>query len=183
MNLSNGIYYFVDWKEIEDGKSANLPDEVDYMMLAEPSSVSDYALFECVIPDEYEEFELEFAEPVSDYLHDLLESAKGYPPALALTRKEVRGNDFVSRSNFAEQLISRLEFHFARQRDNPYYTARKINQHFTWNSKGGFYWIVDYKPQDLLESVAFVSNDYYICYASVEDFEIETTEVEKRFVK
>lgn len=81
VKMNNGMYYFVDWRKTEDGKVANLPDEIDYIMLAEPSSVSDYALFECIIPDEYEKSESEFAEPVSNYLYDLLNSTKAFPPA------------------------------------------------------------------------------------------------------
>jgi hypothetical protein len=178
------MYYFIDWKQIEEGKAANLPDEIDYIMLAEPSYVSDYALFECVIPDEYEEIEAEFAEPVSAYLYDLLNSAKSYPPALALTRKGVRGDAKISRSDFAKKLISSLEFHLENQRISPYFMARKINPVAVWNSKGGFYWIVDYhKSHNASDRLSFVSDDYYICNASIGDFEIEIEEVEKRFLK
>ena len=175
------MYYFFDWRETEDGRIANLPDEIDYIMLAEPSSVSDYALFECIIPDEYEESE--FAEPVSDSLYDLLNSAKSYPPALALTRNEVRNNAIISRTDFAEKLVSRLEFHLENQRTSPYFMARKINRSATWNSKGEFCWIVGYKPKNNVDNLIFVSDDYYICHASVEDFEVEIKDIEKRFLK
>ena len=175
------MYYFIDWRETEEGKTANLPDDVDYIMLAEPFSTSGYALFECVIPDEYEE--VDFAEPVSDYLHDLLESAKAYPPALALTRNEIRGTEVILRSDFAERLIARLEFHLQHQRISPNFMARKINRHTTWNSEGRFCWIVGYKLQDTFGNIAFVSDDYYICHATIEDFEVEIAEVEKRFAE
>jgi len=142
--LIDSMYYFVDWKETQDGKVANLPEDVDYMMVAEPSSISDYALFDCVVRDEYEDSET--VESVSDYLHDLLESSKDYPPALALIRNEVLSDQAVSKDEFAAQLIERLEFHLQHQRVNPYFMARKINRHIRWNSKGGFYWIIGSKP-------------------------------------
>jgi len=51
-------------------------------------------------------------------------------------------------------------------------------------TKGGFYWIVDYyQSQNASDNISFVSDDYYICNASIEDFEIEVEEIEKRFLK
>lgn len=173
------MYYFVNWKETEDGKMADLPEEVDYLMLAEPSAFSDYALFECFIPDEYEN--LESVDPVSNYLHDLLESAKDYPPAMALARKDVRENQIVSKEELAAYLISRLEFYFQQQRSSPYFMARKNNRQISWNSNGRFYWIIGYNPKNTLGSINFVSCDYYVCHASIEDFDVELTEMEKRF--
>lgn len=175
------MYYFIRWRNTQDGKVADLPEDVDYAMLAEPSSSSDYALFECIVPDEYEDSEA--VEPVSDYLSDLLESAKDYPPALALAREEVKSERSIFESEFAKQLIERLEFHLKRQKSSPYFMARRINRHTQWRSEGGFNWIVGYKSQDALRKIAFVSDDYYICHAPVEDFDVEVAEIEERFGK
>lgn len=61
--------------------------------------------------------------------------------------------------------------------------VRKINRAAAWKSKGEFCWITGSKPQNKLGNITFVSDDYYICHASIEDFEVEAAEVEKRFLE
>ncbi len=88
------MFCFVNWKYEEEAKSPAVPDDVGYTVIAEPSHTSEYALLECDLP--YDFCGTAQIQQVSEQLTDLLESAKQFPPALAIMRDEFNGNEPLS---------------------------------------------------------------------------------------
>ncbi len=110
------MYYFINWIHTKEGYEPALPDDVPFLMLAEPGRASEgakFALFECDLPDDFEESDS--ISEVPDELLDLLDSAKDYPPALALVRDEMKCDHSCSETEFSNMLADHLTHHLERQ--------------------------------------------------------------------
>jgi hypothetical protein len=171
------MYYFVRWKHTVNGYTPELPDDVGFAMLAEPGRASDgpgFALFECHLPDDFRKSAA--VKPVSSDLAELLESAKDYPPALALARDEV-ADKARSEAAFAKKLAERLIYHLERQASSPFFLAKAIVSESFYKEAGGYYWIVGYSGGQ----VQWVSRDYHVYRDSISDFDLDTSELIARF--
>jgi hypothetical protein len=108
--------YFIRWRHTEAGYVPDIPEGIGVLLLAEPGRACDridFALFKCDLPDGFEK--AGGVHPVSDELADLLDSGEDYPPALALTREDMEGDESRSEGEFAEKLIERLTFYLQEQ--------------------------------------------------------------------
>jgi hypothetical protein len=100
------MYYVINWIHTADGYRPALPEDLAFAMLAEPGTASEgatFALFECELPEDFPASEA--VEPVPDRLAELLDSAKAYPPALALTRDQMNKTHQHSKPDFTEALV------------------------------------------------------------------------------
>ncbi len=172
------MYCFIRWKRTEAGYAPDVPEGVGFLVLAEPARASDgpeFGLMECCLPEGCEESKGMYE--VSDDLEELLDSAKAYPPALALMREDLAPDECPSEIEFARRLVERLIFHLQRQIRSPFLMAKAKRTEFGYKQAGGYYWIVGYKD----ESVLWVSRDYQVYRDPLGDFELDVSEVERRF--
>jgi len=172
------MYYFINWVHTAEGYRPALPEDLGFLLLAEPGTPSKgatFALFRCDLPDT-----LPFSEaivPVPDHLAGLLNSAKDYPPALALVRDYLYKMHSLSKSEFTETLVQQLHFHLDRQRTAPYILAAARVTETGYKESGSYYWIVGYQRG----MVAWVSRDYFIYHDPVEHFDLDHSDLEHRF--
>ncbi len=153
------MYCFIDWVETEEqGISPDLPEDVFCDLLAEPGGDDDenkhaqiFGLWEIRI-NIRDRAAYPQCEPVSLELHRLIESAKGYPPAIALASVDMDylTGSAVSRSDFARIYAERLRFYLKQQKDNPYLLAEALvtdgDADFAYKRLGDFCWIIGYHP-------------------------------------
>ena len=174
------MYYFINWIHTADGYRPALPEDLAFVMLAEPGTASEgatFALFECELPEDFPASEA--VEPVPDRLAELLDSAKAYPPALALTRDQVSKQPTYSKHDFTAALVQQLRFHLDGQRAMPFFLAVARVTELGYKEAGGYYWIVGYQSG----TVAWVSRDYFVYHDPVEHFDLDRSELEQRFDK
>jgi len=172
------MYYFIHWRYTPEGYEPALPHEVPFSMLAEPDQASrgaKFALFECDLLEGFEESDS--ISEVSSELSELLDSAKDYPPALALARDELKLEPHCSEIEFSNKLVERLNHHLQKQVKSPYFMAKAMSTETGYRHAGGYYWIVGCEG----ERVLWVSRDYYIYRDALWDFELDMSEVEIRF--
>lgn len=172
------MYYFIRWRHTEEGYEPALPDDVSFVMLAEPGRTSEgaeFALFECDLPEEFEESGS--VNEVPDELSELLDSAKDYPPALALARDALKCNQSCSETEFANKLADQLIKYFQEQVDAPFFMAKARSTEVGYRHAGGYYWIVGCEG----EMVRWVSRDYHVYRDPVGEFELDLAQVERHF--
>src|SRR6185436_20095737 len=113
------MFCFINWQNEGMIKTPAIADGIGYVLLADSSYLADYALFECDLPYNFQNTEQ--IQRVSERLGDLLESAKKFPPVLALVRDEVSGTEPLSRDTFTTILIEKLSWHLENQRKQPFF--------------------------------------------------------------
>jgi hypothetical protein len=172
------MYYFIRWKHTEEGYTPDIPEDVSFLLLAEPGRACDgaeFALFRCRLPDDYES--PENVHLVSDELAELLHSAEDYPPALALARGDLDRDESRSETEFSQKLAERLTFYLHQQIHSPFFLAKARKTELGYKHAGGYYWIVGRKGR----SVFYVSRDYFVYQAPLGDFELDAKEMKRRF--
>ncbi len=172
------MYYFIRWKHTEEGYTPDIPEGIGFGRLAEPGRACDgaeFALFKCSLPENYEKSE--GVNQVSDALAELLRSAEDYPPALALTREDLEADKSRSELEFSGKLTERLTFYLQEQIHSPFFLAKARRTEFGYKYADGYYWIVGYKDK----SVLWVSRDYIVYRAPLDDFAVDASDIEVRF--
>jgi hypothetical protein len=172
------MYYFIRWKHTERGYAPDIPEETGFLMLAEPGPAckgAEFALFRCDLPDDYERSD--GITEVSDELVELLHSAEDYPPALALTRDDLKDDESRSDIEFSKKLVDRLTFYLQEQARSPFFMAQARKTELGYKHAGGYYWIVGCKDKSIL----WVSRDYIVYRAPLDDFEVDASVIELRF--
>ena len=171
------MYCYVNWREASDeGKEPDLPEEIGYLVLAEPCPGSDYVLVEVTCADEYQPI-----MPVSNELEDLLDAAKQYAPALAITRESISGKEPIDQKEFERLLIERLRHLLSEQRQHLYFLALALVSEGAYKSAGTYYWIVGYRPDRVGREINWVSRDFFIYQDSITEFAVEAADLERRF--
>ena len=173
------MFCYVDWQNEGETKFPALTDGIGYVLLAEPSYISDFALLECDLP--YDFCDTTQIQRVSEQLADLLESAKRYPPALALIRDEFNGTEPLSREGFTAQLVERLCLHLQNQRKRPFFLAKAIVTELGYKYAGQYYWVVGFRPHSPDHLIGWVSDDYHVYHDPIEHFDITVADLETRF--
>ena len=164
------FYCFVEWEEVEEGKVPKLPEEIPFLLLAGTPEISNWSIFECDLPEDFEFSDS--VEPVPEEIELLLFSARGYPPAIALTRDDVeefcleRTN--ISKEEFSDLFKRILKQHLELQRFNQYFLAEAAVDEEDYLVKEAFYWVVGYDQEN--NEVQWVSDDYYLYQNPISDF-------------
>jgi len=163
-------YAVVPWARSERGGRPDLPEDVGFHLLAEPSDDSAFGLFRI---DHVLASSVPTAEPVSEALDTLLNSAERYPPALGLLWDAIkhRGGEPPSRTRFlwrVERLVGR---YLAEQRTAPYFLARSKIDETGYRRAGGWYWLVAYARGDGV--VSWVSADDIVYGDAASTFDVE----------
>ena len=140
------MYLFADWKQTETGRrSPDIPEGSGFSLLAMPGDNAAFGLFRTKYLSA-EALSGHKAEPVSDELDELLQSAEDYPPALAIARAWMTKAKDKTRAEFSDILAAHLSELLAAQPQSPFFLARAIQADEAYKSVGGFYWIVGYTP-------------------------------------
>jgi hypothetical protein len=158
------------------GFGPDLPPKTGFLMLAEPSDPVEFALYSC---DGLREAPPN-TTPVSSTLEDLLLSGEAWPPALALTRNDLRKQKFSSVEEFLAKVEERLLYHLSHQREHPAFLARNLVDTGCYKQAGAFYWIIGYKLWEP-PIVWWISRDYFIYDDPVSHFDVTLKELAKRF--
>lgn len=163
-------YVVVPWLRSPKGAGPDLPTSVGFHLLAEPSNDSPFGLFRIdVVPVS----SIPTAEPVSETLETLLNSAERYPPALGLLWDAIkhRPGEEPSRARFlwrVERLVAR---YLAEQPTAPYFLARSRIDESAYRRKGGWYWLVAHARGD--DVVSWVSADDIVYSDAASSFEAD----------
>ena len=177
-------YCFIEWEDTEEGKMLKLPDDMPFLLIAGDPEISDWGLFECELPDDYE-FEDNTIELVPEELDILLYSSTTYPPAIALAREEIEitarkmGN--ITREFFTEMFSKILKQYLQLQKYSPNFLAESLIDEDDYLSKGGFYWIIGFDTET--NDVKWVSDDYYIYENPAEDFGLDPQKLRNLFMQ
>jgi hypothetical protein len=119
-------------------------------------------------------------QPVPESLKVPLYSAQSYPPAMALARERVHGDDekALSREEFVARYIELLENELRAQPKSSYFLARGRVPHFIgYQSTGQYVWIVAWDKK--AGRVGWVTGDHFVYFDPVDEFEIEPTLLER----
>ena len=178
------MYCIATWKEISIGQfEADLPANSGYMLLASPGSDAEFSLFECEFDDSSMSSKVEC---ISEDLFEIIESAKHYPPALAIAREEIEREfekfpDKLSKGVFLERYKTILVDLIKNQPNQKYIISEAVQTESGYLYKGGYYWIVDYSPYE--EQITWVSRDYQLYKNHISYFKIAPITLVQRFGK
>ena len=174
------MYYFVDWKQTDNGYVPALPEGTSYCLVAAPAAAHTYGIFDArVDEDEYPDLK---QQRVSQDLSDLLMAAEQYAPALAVARERVRKIECASREVFVETFAALIRQLLASQRESPYFMAMATRDEGSYKSAGTYYWIVGYRPDRVCHEVSWVSRDFFVYQNPVADFDCDRALLEERFL-
>ncbi len=120
---------------------------------------------------------------MSDELADLLEAAKQYAPALALTREWLAGQKPTARDTLQQALINRLRHALQRQPTAPYFMAQALVSEPGYKYEGTFYWVVGHRPTQPDAEVEWVSRDFFVYQDPLTHFDVDRAMLEEHFVK
>mgnify|MGYP001338054120 CR=1 FL=1 len=175
------MYYIVKIIKTKDGFRPKLKRKVTFLLLAEPNSEAKYGLYEISKLKEL----TKAIKKLDKELIELIDSAKGYPPALALAREQIRnavkrkyGNDF-NKSNFLQEFSWLLKHHLENQKESRYFLAECLKEQIGYLRLNSFYWIIGWNSIQKL--IFWVSDDYFIYQDSFEVFNLDESFLKHRF--
>jgi len=163
-------YCFIDYlPEPDDGPGVtpDCPDGIGFILLAAPEGLG-WGIF-----DIEEDHEWSPPNPVSAELAGLIESAKRYPPALALARDEVNqvfGDHLPSQAEFASAYGVALRTYLSRQHEAPYVLAPALKDELGYLVKGEWYWIL--RISGTPPAARWVSHDFHVYDNDINDFDL-----------
>ncbi len=110
----------------------------------------------------------------------ILESARRYPPALALARDEASGfpaGAKMTRADFAARYAQRVAHHLDRQPEAPYLIAEAVVEEPGYLSRGQRYWVLRYLRGS--NEVRWVSDDFHVYQNAVSDFRLSASQLDR----
>jgi hypothetical protein len=168
------MYYFCNYRISNEGSGAKEPDipvYVDYGTLGSGED-TDWCLCEI----SFEETPTEI-ECVSDELQVLLDSAKCYPPALAISLHSANFELPLSKSDYSIVLIGLLKKYLRNQYNDSFFLAEAAFEELGYLYKGEFVWIVRFYPET--DEVMWVSSDYFLYRNLSTDFKVSSERLKK----
>ena len=162
-------YCFMNYQPARDGQPLvpDCPDGIRHLLLATLPGLQ-WGIFAVDPGDAWSP-----ENPVTDVISGLIESAKRYPPALAIAREEMEdvfGENGPSQAEFARAYGVALRAHLARQHETPYVLAPALTDRAGRLAKGEWYWILGISGSPA--TVSWVSDDFHIYSSDVNDFDL-----------
>jgi hypothetical protein len=174
-------YCFVEWQDLQTESMPRLPEGTPFLLLAGTPEISNWALFECDLPDDFQ-FD-DSIELVEEELEILLYSANFYPPALALAREDLeiacKKLKSISKEIFTDLFSNILRKHLQLQRFSSHFLAESQIDEEDYLVKGAFYWIIGFDPE--INEVEWVTDNFYIYENPAADFGLEPHMLRKYF--
>lgn len=175
------MYCLANWKTINSSQQvADLPEDAGYLLLASPCYKPQFSLFEVE-----EKNDLNESEKVSDEIYGLIESAKHFPPALAIGRDKVEEHiednfkDHPTKTEFLEVYKDILKDVLVNQRSSNYFICKAKDTESGYLYKDEFYWIVNYSNSE--RQVYWISRDYFVYQNHIDYFDVEEDFLINRF--
>ena len=156
------MYHFVDLidsNDVEGAKEPDIPGCVISFRAKYPSSLESTWCF-CDSVFDADDVRLLDLEKVSDELTILLDSAKSYAPAYALSFSTVNSIWPQTKKEYEHNLINALRDQLQKQSENGFFLCEAKFQEAGFLSKGEFVWVVKYIPE--IKEILWVSSDYEI---------------------
>jgi len=165
-------YYLLEFRsDRHGGEEPDIPDGIGFAQIGSPGNDPGWSLYECwgTLDDEPLP---KTCVPVPERLRVLIESAKHYPPALALARGDVGSTHVRTREEFAEHLARALERRLSEQPEEHFFMAKAKESYALGGLSAGQYaWLIAYDPdRRLVWWVTF--RDYFAYDASPDLFEV-----------
>lgn len=162
-------YCFMKYRQTGDDQplAPDCPDGITHLLLATLPRLG-WGIFAVDPGDTWSPEEL-----VSGEIAKLIESARRYPPALALAREEMEdvfGENGPSQGEFARAYGVALRTHLARQYEAPYVLAPALPDEAGHLAKGEWYWILGISGTP--STASWVSDDFHIYSNDVNDFDL-----------
>ena len=175
------MYYFVEQKPAVDGDGTepDLPDEAGFLLISSPGNLP-WGIYRIRSFDRWHERHPSVSR-VPLTLEELLISAEGYPPALALAKHEMDDlfrEDFTTREQLAHEMTLSLRSLFEGQSESPYVLAKSLKEESGYRSAGEFVWLVR-TLGDEAERVLWVSGDYELYADAACEFELSQKAIDK----
>ncbi len=154
--------------------SENFAIKNEALLLAEGPAETTWGLYECFFPRGYK-----FSEDIDSGIYrvpielsTLLYAAKGYPPALALTRHKIlrilQPKQKISIEDFLSLYKHVITYYLRLQPLYQFILAETYNKNASHLAPEGFYWVIGY---DTVKSIVnWVSEDYFIYENPISDF-------------
>jgi hypothetical protein len=121
--------------------------------------------------------------PIPMEMSNLIASAQGYTPAIALTRFEInkmyQNEREASKEVFFDNYTMIIKKYLQSQVDSPYFLAEAKYNSLDITFKGMFNGIVDYDENE--DNVSFVTWDYFIYKSSSKSFNLDIDKLKKKF--
>jgi len=140
------------------GGPGSVIDKLDsgFLQLATPEG-SDFAIYE--VGNEYLDDPSGKLLPVPQELCSLLDSARDYPPAMALTKLEAARARPESKDSFCSALAAMLRHYLRNQPTYPFFLAEVVTSNDLDLPEQSFVWIAAIDPNET--DLLYVSWDYY----------------------
>ena len=178
------MYCFTNWitsKDDFDGKEPDLPEGVSLINARNPGKGdSEWCLCEISFDDKFDENSIAL-DHVCDELSILLDSAKGYPPALAIAFHNASFEWPVTKSEYSQLLIELLKQQLRNHCNDNFFLAEATIEDTGYLSKGEFVWLVRFYPET--DEALWVSSDFYLYRNAVSDFKISSDRLRKLVVR
>jgi len=155
----------------------DFPAGVGFLVLADPGRNAAWALYEYTLPHDLESWKP--TESPGQRLEALIDSAKGYPPALALARDEMTSTfreRQPSRNEFEEAYAESLASNLGSQPNSGFILACAIRDEPGYLDAGSWYWLLRLAGAD---SVRWVSTDFHVYTNALSDFDLTGGRLEK----
>lgn len=159
------------------GRCPDFPASVGFLLLADPGRSAAWALYEYTPPSDLESWKP--TEPLGQQLEALIDSAKSYPPALALARDEMTSafcDRQPSRNEFQQAYAESLASNLGSQPNAGFILARATRDEPGYLDAGSWYWLLGLTGSD---SVRWVSTDFHVYTNALADFDLTGGRLEK----
>lgn len=165
------MYCFARWKRSIRGSVPDLPRGSRYLVLTDSGRDSNWCVLEChadTLPPR--------TTPLPSGLIALIESAKSFPPALALASTDLRrkGSRDWEPTRISDFLCRALRHHLRGQPSSGYFLAEARETETGYVSAGEFVWVlhVRYDSRARCRVVTWVANDFNVYESPARDFKL-----------
>lgn len=172
-------FCFVGLRKARDheGWEPDFPDGVACSFVADLRQIG-WAIYEYAVDEANEGWEPQ--SPVSDELGHLIESAKRYPPALAIGRDDMRQvfeGRCPTQREFADALADSLRKRLAQQPAEPFVLACAVGGDGFYVHPGEWYWVLRTRRDP--PTAWWVSDDYFIYADDLRTFALTVEQIER----
>jgi hypothetical protein len=174
------MYVITDWIQTKrNGKIPDLPKKSGYSLLFDTGVESTFALFECDYIDN--EKILDGMEVISGEISVLIDSAKNFPPIIAIVKEKIKSrlDNKSSRLQFVKTLRKTIRETLQQYKPGDFLFEKASKTETGYLDKGVYCWIVGYNEKENL--VKWVSGDFFIYCNPIEYFTQSKELIRKHF--
>lgn len=172
-------YLIAKWMHTPEGHAPDLPDNSGFLCLGGAGPNSLFGLFEVETREDFPS-ELSFQE-VTPSLKTLLDSAHGFPPALAQAIEQMNQFHTANPQEFCQEMEQVLRQQLESQKTSRACLIRSRVEELGYRSEGEYVWVINYRPKNKNLEVKWISCDFQIYADSIETFDVDPIWLSERF--